>query len=308
MMNLFSRLQGGNKKSDKLSYDLPEGLRTQIIQIWQKGFGPDDRYSPGPSVAYKRIHQILCEEHQEFQLPQMSRHSLPYGEIVAEYFYYLQDKNKALDVIQVVFRTMEEMLHRTPNAWGDDMFSASRYNAKDIIEELNRRFRENNVGYEYVQGQIIKHDSQFIHSQIVAPALQVLTQSYLAGANQEFLSANVHFREGRFKECINDCLKAFESAMKAICHKRGWLYKQTDTAKALIKVCEDNKLFPVFMESHLTGLRTSLEGGVPTARNKTSGHGQGPVPTTVTEEFASYVMNLTATNLRFLAESEEKLK
>ena len=40
------------------------------------------------------------------------------------------------------------------------------------------------------------------------------------------------------------------------------------------------------MQSHLTGLRTTLESGVPTARNKTSGHDQGVTPITVFEQFA----------------------
>jgi hypothetical protein len=106
---------------------------------------------------------------------------------------------------------------------------------------------------------------------------------------------------------LNDCLKAFESTMKAICHKRKWQYNQTDTAKTLIGICEKNNLFPVFMESHLIGLRTTLESGVPTARNKMGGHGQGAEPITVAPEFATYVLNLTASNIRFLASSEQAM-
>jgi hypothetical protein len=154
-MNLFSKFQTKGKKPAALTYELPPGLRTQIIQIWRKGFGRDDRYSPGPKMAYEKVRQILCEEHQESQLPQVSRRSLTYGEIIAEYFYHQDDTAKALDVVQVVFSRMEAMLHRTRNAWGDDVF-ASEYRVADIIEELNHRFRENNVGYQYVQGRIEK--------------------------------------------------------------------------------------------------------------------------------------------------------
>ncbi|HEV2393045.1 MAG TPA: hypothetical protein VG146_11865 [Verrucomicrobiae bacterium] len=140
------------------------------------------------------------------------------------------------------------------------------------------------------------------------PALKLLEPPFLAGANQEFLAAHEHYRHGRYKESLNECLKAFESTMKAICHKRKWPYNQTDTAKALIKICEDEKLFPVFMKNHLTGLRMTLESGVPTARNKTGGHGQGVVPITVSEQFAAYVLHLTAANIRLLAESERAMK
>jgi len=154
-MDLFSKFQNRGKKPKILTYDLPSGLRTQIIHLWRKGFGKDDRCSPGPQMAYEKIHQFLCEEHKEPQLPQVSRHSLTYGEIIAEYFYHQNDTDKALDVVQVVFSTMEAMLHRTRNAWGHDMFS-SQYSVPDIIEELNQRFEENNVGYQYIQGSIRK--------------------------------------------------------------------------------------------------------------------------------------------------------
>jgi hypothetical protein len=111
-MNPFSKFKNRDKKPDALTYELPPGLRTQIIHLWRKGFGRDDRYSPGPQMAYEKIHQILCEEHQEFQLPQVSRHSLTYGEIIAEYFYYQDDHDKALYVVQIVFSVMEAILPR----------------------------------------------------------------------------------------------------------------------------------------------------------------------------------------------------
>ena len=95
--------------------------------------------------------------------------------------------------------------------------------------------------------------------------------------------------------------------MKAICHKQKWAYNQSDTAKTLINICKDKGLFPAFMENHLTGLRMTLESGVPTARNKMSGHGQGVTLVTVSEEFAGYALNLTAANILFFAASEQKL-
>jgi hypothetical protein len=154
-MNLFSKFQSVGKKPASLTYELPDGLRVQIVQLWEKGFGPDERYHPGPSMAYDKIHQILCEEHQMLQLPQVSRQSLPLCGIIAEYFMNLEDTDKALDVVQVVFSIMEKMLHRINDGSGD-VFYKSRYRSPEVIDELNRRFRENNVGYQYIQGRIEK--------------------------------------------------------------------------------------------------------------------------------------------------------
>jgi hypothetical protein len=49
-------------------------------------------------------------------------------------------------------------------------------------------------------------------------------------------------------------------------------------SKDLIKVVLDNGLVKTYMQEQLTGLRISLESGVPTIRNKEGGHGQGNTP------------------------------
>ncbi len=46
-------------------------------------------------------------------------------------------------------------------------------------------------------------------------------------------------------------------------------------AKDLIQIVFDNGLIPSFMQSHFSGLKTTLESGLPTVRNRQSGHGQG---------------------------------
>ena len=79
-------------------------------------------------------------------------------------------------------------------------------------------------------------DSELIHTEIVKPALELLNQRNYAGAQQEFLKAHEHYRKGNAKEALNECLKAFESVMKAICDKRGWKNYKNATAKDLESV------------------------------------------------------------------------
>ena len=50
-----------------------------------------------------------------------------------------------------------------------------------------------------------------------------------------------------------------------------------------------------------------LETGVPTIRNKNSGHGQGSDIKDVPEYMASYMLHLTATNLLFLGRCEQEI-
>jgi hypothetical protein len=210
---------------------------------------------------------------------------------------------KCLDVIQVAFKLIGSRIDRPTDA-----IRGGQISLRDGITKLNHRFKEHGIGFQLYDGKILRIDSEFTHQEIAVPALNLLRQPYLQLANQEFLAAHEHHRHSRYKECLNECLKAFESTMKAICHKRNWAYDQNATAQPLIKVFLDNKFFPVSMQDHLTGLRMCLVSGVPTARNKMSGHGQGVVPTTVSEQFAAYVLHLTAANIRFLAASEQALK
>ena len=206
----------------------------------------------------------------------------------AEFFkFFLKEENfeKALDALELSFRYID---------------------CDDAIKELNRRFKEHGVGYQFTNGQIVRIDSEFAHTEIVKPALRLLGQKQYAGAQQEFLKAHEHYRKGNAKESLNECLKAFESIMKTICDKRRWNYSKNATSKPLIQVCFDNGLIPSFWQSHYSSLRNLLESSVPTGRNKLSGHGQGTTPEAVPDHLVAYMLNMTASAIVFLAEADEK--
>jgi hypothetical protein len=109
------------------------------------------------------------------------------------------------------------------------------------------------------------------------------------------------------KECLNECLKAFESTMKSICTLRGWGYQKTDTAAKLIEICLQNNLLPASMQSHLGAMSSLLGSGIPTIRNKMSGHGQGPAATTVPPFYAEYLLHATAASIVFLVDAFKAL-
>ena len=87
------------------------------------------------------------------------------------------------------------------------------------IAELNQRFRQHRIGYEFATGELIKINSRYIHSQVLRPALQLLQDAGtdFSGPLDEFLKAHEHHRQGNLKDAIHWSLKAFESTLKAIC-------------------------------------------------------------------------------------------
>lgn len=94
--------------------------------------------------------------------------------------------------------------------------------------------------------------------------------------------------------------------MKAIHEKHSWPYNHNDTAKKLINSILANGLVPEYLQNQFTSIRILLESGIPTVRNKEGGHGQGTDITSIPEHLASYTLHLTATNLLFLSNCEEK--
>lgn len=301
VFDLFSRRQKKQRGEvpDVYTYDsIPQELRIQIIHLWLDMLGRSGRYGGPSNDAYSRIHSTLCREYGRFTLGEGDTHQASLTT-----FFLVCPTNEALDTIELSFKLIIQLC-------SDDYDRAglgSTMTAGKAIEELNARFRQWGVGYQFESGEIVRVDSQIIHAQIVKPTLALLREAHYQGANAEFLKAFEHYRHGNLKECLNECLKAFESTMKAICSKRGWKYNGTDTAKALIEICYAHKLIPDSIQSHLGSVRASLESGVPTIRNKFSGHGQGATVVTLPPYYASYMLHLTATTILFLVEAERAL-
>jgi hypothetical protein len=95
--------------------------------------------------------------------------------------------------------------------------------------------------------------------------------------------------------------------MKTICDIQSWSYQPGDTAQRLINVCLQNNLIPTYLQTQFTSLRSNLESGIPTMRNKNGGHGQGSQSLTVPQHFAAYQLHITASTILFLLEAEKAL-
>jgi hypothetical protein len=312
-LDIFSKRQKKlrGEVPDVYTYDkIPQPLRIQVVHIWQDAFGyiyRPDRNEGLAGYAYQSIYKILCREYGIFHLN--NEHELKIGTIsgyfsaLSDYFVSAQETEKALDVIELSFQFIDRDTR-------DDDYRLSSWpsiTADDAIKELNLRFLEHGVGYKYEAGLLLRIDSELVHAEVVKPTLNLLRAKEYEGANEEFLKAHVHYRHQRYQECMNECLKAFESVMKAICHKRKWQYNQKDTAKVLIDTCFKKGLIPQYLESHFTSLRSCLESGVPTVRNKLSGHGQGVQPNAVPAYMAGYLLHLTATSILLMVEAEKQL-
>lgn len=280
---------------DIYSYDnIPKVLRVQIVHIIQDTL----RYYVNREEVYQWIHRTLCREYGVFTLGKVVGESD--SACILNHLLWTKEIDCAIDVIQLAFGYFYENLE-----WWQYIpvrRSQSYISPEQSISDLNCRFKEHMVGFQFEAGKIIRVDSTYTHSEITKPTLELLWNPKFSGANEEYLKAHEHYRHGRNKECLNECLKSFESTLKIICSEKGWSYSPNDTSKKLIQTCFGNGLIPTFTQNQFTSLQSLIESGIPTIRNKLGGHGQGQTPQEVDDGMTRYALNLTGSNIIFLIE------
>lgn len=290
---------------------LPDKLKNQMIHIWNDVIGNyKDVYDETVSAYYGHIHKTLCIEMGKFELPHndYNTRGKPSLEVIG-FFSGSRKLNENLDVVELIFKIINT----------EGFFKKGV--AEKSTNELNIRFKESAVGYQFLNNEIIRIDSEIIHSEAVVPALRLLNQKDYKGAEAEFLKAHEAYRKGENATAILECNNAFESVMKVIIHKQGWPYDSAEnatdsserkaktkaSASGLIKICFENKLFPDYLQSQLTSLRTLLESSIPTIRNKNGPHGVGLQTIDIPTSLASFTLHMTASTILFLIECETRL-
>ncbi len=290
--------------------ELPQPLRVQIAHILRDTIS-EIEYGPNPKhigvgrieEMWRLIHNAVAKERGEFVLGNKKQHK-GYHDLCASFLLQESDFDQVMSLVEIAFEFMDRRLMIARH-------DRDRQRIDGAIAELNQRFQEHAVGYQYQAGRIVRVDSQYLHTETVEAAVSLLHDAGFKGPLEEFMKAHEHYRKGNNEDAITRANNAFESTMKAICDKRGWDYgKGKATASPLINTLFDNGLIPSSMQSHFTGLRTTLADGLPTVRNKTEGaaHGQGADPVDVQKHIVSYALHLAATNIVFLIEAHNASK
>ncbi|EGQ9412398.1 STM4504/CBY_0614 family protein [Vibrio cholerae] len=280
-------------------------LRRQLVHIVAESVGTNkgDRWSGSTESEKLYIHMFntIAKEYGVFEL---YGHNTGSFQWIERHIQDAKTTEQFLDILELTCKYIDNWVrNRWLNFRDTDFVTQS---AGDAIEEINERMKRDGFGFEYTNGQLIRVDSQYVHSEIVKPALLIL-ENY-KGARDEFLSAHEHYRHNRYEECLVDCNKAFESVMKSIYTKRGWEFQNTATAKNLIRIGLDQELIPSYLQEQFNNFAGLLGSGIPTIRNKEAGHGQGEHLRDVPEQLVKYALHLTATNIVFLGDCDSALR
>jgi len=302
IFDLFSKRQKRfrGEVPDVFIYDhIPQNLRVSIIHIICDAIG-EDKYGNNESIneVYEFLQKTLCREYGVFNLT--DDYNASYESQILNFILQTEENDKVIDVIELTFKYINTIIRKNFKPYSYN--AEPKINPDNAIEELNERFKEEGIGYGFEGGEIVRIDSTYTHSEITKPTISLLWNKTFQGANEEYLKAHEHYRHGRNKECLTECLKAFESTLKIICTIKKWNYKPNDTSKKLIQIAFQNGLVPTFTQNQFTSLQNLLESGIPTIRNKLGGHGQGQDLQRVDNGMTRYGLNLTGTNIIFLIE------
>lgn len=309
VFDLYSKRKKKAEKAgqpDVYQYDtLPRTLRVQITMILNDAIGP--YYESDPlgfaSVPYNAndtwdaLEAIFTREKGVQSLGGASNAQQRCNDFILG----ADQIDDCLNIIDLTFN----YIHRVVRGKGEHELTGDGIvqSPDDAINELNIRFREAGVGYQFEDGKILQVDSQFIHAEVVKPALQLLSDPRFKGPHEEFLDAHAHYRAGEYKDCTVDALNAFESTMKAICDAKGWAYAKGASAAILINTIKDEGLLPDYLDSSFIQLQAVLKSGLPKVRSETGGHGQGGQPKKTPGYVAAYALHLLAANIVFLVEA-----
>ena len=144
--------------------------------------------------------------------------------------------------------------------------------------------------------QVILSENTVLHNTAKNPVLTLLTDPELREANREFLDALENYREDKYEDCIAKCGSSFESVLKIICERKGWSYKQTDTAATLLNTILPHTSLNSFFEQPIMLIAT--------IRNRLSSvHGAGAQERSVDRHIAHYTINATASAILLLVEA-----
>lgn len=310
IIELFSKRQAKlrGEVPDVFFYDkMPQELRVQIVHIFRDYLGNETELRRGAGMvagAYEFVVDTLCREYGVFTLLD----SKDFGDrnYVSELLnFILSEKNteKVLDAVELGCRVVDVHSRK----WDYRHRQDASAEADAALAELNARFQQRGFGYRYESGNMVRVDSEVLHAEVVRPALALLHDPKYKGAEAEFHLAFEHYRHGRTKEALTDCLRSLESTIKAIAAHRKWKHDPNASAKPLLDLMFEKQVIPQLWSQHFSGLRGMLESGVPTVRNRLGGHGQGAEVVIVPPHFVAFALHQTAAAIVFLAMAESAL-
>jgi hypothetical protein len=301
MKSLFEVFSHRRKPAHSKPLPITAAFRNRVFLLCRDTFSVSEWGGDGMEF-WKQIHQKFQYLHGSVVLTTTSSPR----DAVEDTLAFLQScsSDHFLDFLEYMFRV--------------DVFWRFTDKAPQLVEAINTFFRIDSLPYhltDYIEvhetdptsryaattirvaayPQVVLREHQFVHEEITAPVLTVLSDPAFESANKEFLEALDDYRKGDLGDCLTKCSSAFESVLKIICAKKRWKYEQTDTTAKLLSTVLANTSLASFFEQPLLLIAT--------IRNRLSkSHGAGVQTKDVSPQVARFALNATASAILLLVE------
>ena len=216
---LSNRIRNAVGEPEVFLYNsFPQPFRNQVFYILEDVLSP---YSTFDENLWDIFEEQFCRE-KGLKGMGYKKPSKGYGKSSIEKYFEDSSDIDFLDSIDFFFHLIDKKLRTLKPQYKYDYDADTAVN--DAIMELNYRFKQHNLGYEFIDSQIITIDSTLLHETVVKPALKLLFEEGFEGSEDEIREAYEKRRKGDNKNAILEAGKAFESTMKTICEKpKFWL-------------------------------------------------------------------------------------
>ncbi|NUB12183.1 hypothetical protein GAY28_05300 [Azospirillum brasilense] len=305
----FSKRRDRQRKSeqdDVYCYDdIPHPLRVQIVHILNDSLSYYS-YSASNKKDVNETWEFICNTLQRekgvFKLSEDN--DRPDSQVLA--LILKGSTDDVLNAVDLSFNVINNYISKL-SAYDRHIFGI-KVSAEEAIIELNARFREHSIGYEFVDKQLIQISNNLLHAQVVVPAIRLLYEERFSGADQEIRNAFEHYKNGEFSDAIVDAHSAFESVLKSICNEMGWEFPKNAPGANILNIAKGKGLFPDYLDNSFDQLLSVLKSGLPKVRNEEGGHGQGREVKETPGYVASFALHLAATKIEFLVDAYRDLK
>ncbi len=269
--------------------NLPDSLIVQIIQIVKNT--TDIHYS---YVRYVETywHKMVKHVLEKMRLELGSFRLSPYPNAIeeSELLHCLFHGFGDYDKIDVQLTIIEYML-------------AYFYNDTSIIDDVNYRFREARVGYQFNSDSkcILPFDDEIIHENAVEPAFHFLNIAGFEKAKNYFKEAYEDFIAKKYEDCLHHTCKSLESVIKNVLKKKKVAFSENDGLSRLIDSLFSENVMPFEHNDFASGLKNIFKE-ITAERNKKAGHGtEETKKIEISEAKAKLVLNLAASLITYIS-------
>jgi hypothetical protein len=309
LKSLFNAFSKRPEVSTKAKHEIPQTTRTRVM-LWCRELYSNSRTDLATvgrgdcnGEFWQEIHARLLMRTGRLPLSETDRSWN--GQEATKYMFHCSGE-EFLDFMEDIF-SAETFFHVSI---GDDKlvdelnallqidnlpYHLTHFVKETVQESSPRGYGSRTVTYTRAFPKVVVKENEVLHSNAMEPALTLLQQPHFLNANKEYLAALEDYRKGDLNDCIVKCCSAFESVLKVICDRKGWSYKQTDTASTLVKTVLSNTALDSYFESLLLIIAT--------LRNRlSSAHGAGTIAKQPSRQVAQYALNATASAVVLLVQ------